>query len=182
MSDVVVLSVTQRIVVDPFSSSVSVMQTGPVGPRGPAGPDGDVMETALTTPDIILPSGALEAKLTSLQSQITALSASVTPTAWATPTLLNGWTNFGGSHQTARYRKIGDLVYVEGFLNGASKTGNTILQLPSGFRPALTHFYVCESSETPNMATFTITSAGDIVYQFGGDNSLSLAGTTFPTS
>lgn len=37
MSDINVLSVTQRIIVDPFSSSVAVINAGPMGPAGPVG-------------------------------------------------------------------------------------------------------------------------------------------------
>lgn len=37
MSDISVISRSQRIVVNPFSSSVSVINIGPIGPAGPAG-------------------------------------------------------------------------------------------------------------------------------------------------
>jgi hypothetical protein len=39
MSDVTVISRTQRIVVAPASSSVAVISTGPTGPTGPPGPE-----------------------------------------------------------------------------------------------------------------------------------------------
>jgi hypothetical protein len=40
MSEINVISKTQRIVVDPFSSSVSVINAGPQGPQGVVGPTG----------------------------------------------------------------------------------------------------------------------------------------------
>jgi hypothetical protein len=40
MSEINVVSTTQRIVVDPFSSAVAVINAGPMGPAGPPGPLG----------------------------------------------------------------------------------------------------------------------------------------------
>jgi hypothetical protein len=40
MSEINVVSTTQRIVVDPFSSAVAVINTGPMGPAGPPGQAG----------------------------------------------------------------------------------------------------------------------------------------------
>lgn len=37
MSEINVISRTQRIVVDPFSSAVAVISAGPMGPAGPVG-------------------------------------------------------------------------------------------------------------------------------------------------
>jgi len=40
MSDVTVIARTQRIIVNPFSSAVAVINAGPMGPTGPIGPSG----------------------------------------------------------------------------------------------------------------------------------------------
>ncbi len=56
--------------------------------------------------------------------------------AWAAPTLVNGYSNFAGGFQDARYRKIHDVVYFEGMLNtGSTALSTTITTFPSGFRP-----------------------------------------------
>ena len=57
---------------------------------------------------------------------------------WQTPTLLNGFTNFNvasGTYQIARYRKINNVVYIEGFIKGGTNN-QTIFTLPVGFRPS----------------------------------------------
>lgn len=55
-------------------------------------------------------------------------------TAWTALTLLNSWVNFGGSQQTAQYRKVGDVVQVRGLVK--SGAANTVaFNLPAGFRP-----------------------------------------------
>ena len=59
----------------------------------------------------------------------------VPDTGWQVPTLLNGWTNFGVSYQTARYRRKGGVVYIQGLLKDGT-TGVSIFNLPVGFRPA----------------------------------------------
>lgn len=41
MSEINVISTTQRLIVDPASYSVSIIQTGPMGPAGPKGDTGD---------------------------------------------------------------------------------------------------------------------------------------------
>jgi hypothetical protein len=41
MSEINVISTTQRLIVDPASYSVSIIQTGPMGPAGPKGDQGD---------------------------------------------------------------------------------------------------------------------------------------------
>lgn len=48
MTQINVLSLTQRIVVDPFSSAVAVILAGPQGPAGPAGGESAAPVTAQT--------------------------------------------------------------------------------------------------------------------------------------
>lgn len=56
------------------------------------------------------------------------------PSAWTAPTLVNSWVNNGAGHQNARYRKIGDVVYIEGSIKNGVLNG-VIFTLPAGFRP-----------------------------------------------
>jgi hypothetical protein len=64
-----------------------------------------------------------------------------TPTTWVLMTsgLTNGWSYFGGGTTQPRYRKIGDMVYMEGTIkNGAVLSAPAQLPfytLPAGFRP-----------------------------------------------
>lgn len=55
---------------------------------------------------------------------------------WITPTLNSPFTNYGSGFADASYRKINDIVCIQGliFINGASNT-STIFTLPSGYRP-----------------------------------------------
>lgn len=58
----------------------------------------------------------------------------IAPTAWTALSLLSGYTNEAG-FRAARYRKIGDIVYVEGTLSSPGTVTVTVFQLPAGFRP-----------------------------------------------
>jgi len=57
---------------------------------------------------------------------------------WQLPSLLNGFSNFNvasGTYQVARFRKINDFVFIEGFIKGGTNN-QTIFTLPVGFRPS----------------------------------------------
>lgn len=56
------------------------------------------------------------------------------PSVWTAPTLINSWTNIGGGFRPAQYRKVGDIVYIRGVINGGV-LGATAFVLPLGFRP-----------------------------------------------
>lgn len=69
------------------------------------------------------------------------LVGTVQPTQWpgwtAVSTFANGWSHYGGGWRSARYRKIGDEVYVEGMIYGGTVgPAVTALTLPAGYRPA----------------------------------------------
>lgn len=56
-------------------------------------------------------------------------------TPWTTVgSLLNGWANFGGGWQVARYRKVNDYVEIQGVITGGT-SGAQAFTLPVGFRP-----------------------------------------------
>lgn len=57
--------------------------------------------------------------------------------AWVSPTLQNGWVNYGGNEATAQYWKDPcGTVHIKGFIkNGTTLSGTTIFQLPAGYRP-----------------------------------------------
>lgn len=65
-------------------------------------------------------------------TDITALKAATAVTAWANLTLQNGWTNYAG-YGTARYRKVGDIVYLMGGAQSGA-VGSVVCTIPVGFR------------------------------------------------
>lgn len=92
------------------------------------------------------------------------------------------WANFGAPWQTGRYRKVGDIVYLEGLVKRTAGSGNIIATLPTGYRPANFHvFPTIASSNT--LAVIEVQPDGDIQYNAGGDVSvyLNLSGIYFST-
>ncbi|HET9667277.1 MAG TPA: hypothetical protein VFP09_10990, partial [Desertimonas sp.] len=60
--------------------------------------------------------------------------------AWTNVTFTGTWVNFGGLTQATQYRKIGDQVYVRGFVKSGT-IGTSAFTLPVGYRPpALVRF------------------------------------------
>lgn len=82
------------------------------------------------------------------------LNIQVGSTKWLTPTLTNSWVAFGAGWATPRYRRVGDMAYVEGMIkDGTSSVA--CLTLPVGFRP-------------PNIQVFsTMTSTGAVRLDVG---------------
>jgi len=67
--------------------------------------------------------------------------------AWQTPSLLAGWSNFGGGFRTARYRLNNGTVELEAMLNaGTTSVGTTVITFPVGFRPNANIPLVVETS------------------------------------
>tara|TARA_Y100000004_G_C8669449_1_gene308633 strand:+ start:40 stop:513 length:474 start_codon:yes stop_codon:yes gene_type:complete len=63
-------------------------------------------------------------------------SNTVTPTdsGWITPTLNSGFTSYNSPYGPIKYRKIGNIVNIQGITNQASG-GSIVFTLPVGFRP-----------------------------------------------
>lgn len=55
-------------------------------------------------------------------------------TGWITPTLLNGWVNYGGGYAGAAYRRIGNVVYVRGLVKSGTMGAN-VFELPTAWAP-----------------------------------------------
>lgn len=78
---------------------------------------------------------------------LAALDTRYGATPWVAPTLVNGWVNFGSdylgaAYQTARYRKVGDVVYIEGMIKSGT-IDQPVFILPAGFRPAARQVFTC---------------------------------------
>ena len=94
MSDINVISRTQKIIVDAASSTVSVTYTGPAGPVGPTGPAAVTAitqtagnsTTAVATTEFVTTADALKANLTS--PTFTGIPAAPTATAGTSTTQL----------------------------------------------------------------------------------------------
>lgn len=58
---------------------------------------------------------------------------------WIAPTLTSPWANYGSPYQSVRYRRIGDVVSIQGLINSGTTSvsgTSTAFTLPAGYRPA----------------------------------------------
>jgi hypothetical protein len=97
------------------------------------------------------PDGTTRLAATSTGVAVTGnLSVSGNFGTWTLFTYATDWSDYGGSDSPGRYRKVGDIVYVEGIVKRAvTGTLTSITTLPSGFHPAkVKHFSVDTSSAT----------------------------------
>jgi len=106
-------------------------------------------------------------------------SGNLTPTGvtapgpWQTPTLLNGWVNYGSAagftYRSARFRKHNDgLVVVEGLIKGGVVGGAGVaFTLPVGFRP--TQRLVCSGYSNGVVSRIDVTPDGDVI-AYAGSN------------
>lgn len=91
--------------------------------------------------------------------------------AWTAPTLLNSWVDYGGSYQTARYRKrLDGVVELDGMVKNGSSTSATIMTLPVGYRPAAYQIFPVWSNTA--VARLDVRSDGT-VFMAGGTGSTS---------
>ena len=90
---------------------------------------------------------------------------------WITATLNSPFTNYGGTWAVASYRKINDIVCIQGLvlMNGASN-GSTLFTLPSGYRPT---GYIMFAGFNGNAghARIDIETDGDVILQTQAANS-----------
>jgi hypothetical protein len=96
---------------------------------------------------------------------------------WITPTLLNGWENYGNNEGTAAYRKN---AYNEVRLRGTVKGGSLysgLFILPEGYRPPNARRFVVDSAQAP--AIIEIYSNGDVALIVGSSAALSLEQISF---
>ena len=100
---------------------------------------------------------------------------------WQTPTLLNGWVNYDtNAYQAARYRKIGDEVYITGLVRSGT-LGTAVFNLPVGYRPLRNlHFAtLCSTGGAAQLAVLEIkgtngSPAGDVHANIAGQTWYSL--------
>lgn len=117
------------------------------------------------------------ADIGALDTRIDALEAD---TGWVAATLLNSWVDYNAAvFGPARYRRIGNTVYVRGLIKDGTN-GVAALNLPAGFRPA--HEIVLASISNPNAAArLDVEADGDVViYIAGGSNAYMSITCSFP--
>lgn len=82
-------------------------------------------------------------------------------TGWQTLTLNSGWSNPYGN-DVAKYRKIGNVVYLRGLINGTSAAGNVIATLPEGYRPNGRYQRIICCKDQSNTVPIEITNEGTL--------------------
>lgn len=102
--------------------------------------------------------------------------------AWSNVSFNTGWGNFGGIYRTGQYKKLGDLVFLRGFVKRSSGSSTTMFTLPSGYRPSQQE--ILTSSSADAWCRVDIETDGDVVIFTGGDptNWVSLNGLVFSTA
>ena len=99
---------------------------------------------------------------------------------WKTLPLASGVITYGTT-QTPKYRRIGDVVYLQGAVKGITTLAKVIGTLPEGYRPTKSMSYAQNTSmqdSHPHFARIQIQTSGEIEIQ-ASTNDIS-ATTWFP--
>ncbi len=82
---------------------------------------------------------------------------------WTTPTLNSPFTHFGSPWGNTQYRKIGDIVNIQGLINiNSAANGTTIFTLPSGYRPKV-QIIIAANNGGLSIARIDITQDGNVI-------------------
>jgi hypothetical protein len=98
---------------------------------------------------------------------------------WISPTLLNGWVNFGGSEAIIGFYKdeLG-MVRLKGTIkSGTATAGTTLFYLPVGYRPLEKIPFAVDSNGA--YGRIDILSSGAVQIQAGVSGALTLNNITF---
>src|SRR5580765_296207 len=113
-----------------------------------------------------------------ITNEVNRLTTVTTPTAWTNVTaFLNGWVAYAGL-RAPRYRKIGDIVYVEGLVRNGT-VGAAAFIMPTGFRSNDSYTIACVSNSL--FGYISVNPDGSIVPQVGASAWFSLV-CQFPTT
>lgn len=94
------------------------------------------------------------------------------PPAWITPTLTNGWTNYGSGYATCQYRKDpSGFVEVKGLMTDGT-AGSQIFLLPVGYRPLAHRVYATSANNA--FGVLLVFSAGSLSHIVGSNLLVSL--------
>lgn len=84
----------------------------------------------------------------------------------AAPNFTNSWANGGGDYANVRFRKVGGIVFVDGYATTGAN-GTSVFTLPVGFRPS-SSMIVAISSGTPAASYMRVGSDGTVKPAVGG--------------
>jgi len=98
------------------------------------------------------------------------------PPPWIAPTFENGWMSYGAGYPPAGYRKVGDVVQIQGLVKNGTAT-SAIFTLPVGYRPPVTHFYATTAGDA--FAEIQINTNGGVIAHLGSTAWFSLGFTQF---
>jgi hypothetical protein len=95
------------------------------------------------------------------------LDRRLTPEAWITPTLTNGWVNYGAPRQNMSFRKTptGDVVIRGSVKNGANNT--VVFTLPVGYRPAAERVFSVAVGGPGGVGTAVMQPEGTVIIGLG---------------
>lgn len=85
-------------------------------------------------------------------------------TGWASPTLLNSWSNLGSGYVAARYKRRAGVVHVQGTITGGTATDGTVLfNLPAGFRPSAAMQLAVAAGSVSGVGRVEVQANGNVV-------------------
>lgn len=104
-------------------------------------------------------------------------TSTVVGPVWTNPSLINGYTNAGGSNPAAGYHQSSDgMVSLRGMVSGA--VDNACMVLPVGLRPASLQIFASQGS-TRLAGTVQVTADGNVTCFRSSNGTLSLSGISF---
>lgn len=108
-----------------------------------------------TTPTNKLPYPIGTDLLADGDNAIQALATALDGTPWAAVSLFaNGWTNYGGGYQPARYRKQNGELWLQGVVKPGG-IGTNAFTLPAGFTVPTTNLVACGAATAVGAYYFT---------------------------
>lgn len=106
-------------------------------------------------------------------------------TSWASPSLENGWVNYGSGFESAGYvRTNAGIVTLKGLVKSGA-TNTTIFTLPPGYRPAMRMLFVTAGANNSTASRIDVLADGQVRWVTGPSNSaahVSLASVQFPAA
>jgi hypothetical protein len=99
------------------------------------------------------------------------------PTLWQALPLTSGWVNYGDTWQTARFKKVGSIVNLQGLVRSGS-TGAALGNLPEGFRPGAGKLIFAVQCDT-GVGRCDVDSGGNVIHNGGGTGYFSLSNISF---
>lgn len=76
----------------------------------------------------------------------------------------NSWVDYGSPYDTARYRKINNVVYIEGLVQSGT-IGQSIFTLPVGYRPYARMIFATNSNSS--LGRIDVLADGSVLAQAG---------------